>query len=133
MWRNSLASFRRLKKFFLQAQNSTMQQTLLVLTNAPDTVTAQVIAHSVVEQKLAACVNLLPNVLSVYRWQGVVEEASEVTLLIKTTQAGYTELETAIRAAHPYDVPEIIALPIETGLPAYLNWISAEMKKDVDV
>jgi periplasmic divalent cation tolerance protein len=62
-----------------------MQQTLLVLTNAPDMVTAQAIAHAVVERKLAACVNLLPNVLSVYWWQGVVEEASEVTLLIKTT------------------------------------------------
>lgn len=109
-----------------------MQQTLLILTNVPDEPAAMAIARSVVEQRLAVCVNLLPTVRSVYQWQGAVEETSEVTLLIKTTQARYAELEAAIAAAHPYDVPEIIALPIVAGLPKYLDWVVSETKKDMD-
>ena len=65
---------------------------------------------------------------SIYRWQGAIESASEVPLLIKTTAGRYSELETAIRALHPYDVPEIIALPIAQGLPAYLDWLAAETR-----
>lgn len=112
---------------------STMQQVLLVLTNVPDTGTAQMLARTLVEQRVAACVNLMPGVQSVYRWQGTIEEASEVTVLIKTTQAHYAELEAAIQAVHPYEVPEIIALPIAGGLPRYLDWIAQETKKDIDV
>lgn len=110
-----------------------MQQALLVLTNVPDRATAQAIAHAVVGQRLAACVNVLPAVTSIYRWQGAVEQASEVTLLIKTTQARYAELEAAIKSAHPYEVPEIIASPIVAGLPAYLDWVAEETKKELDV
>jgi periplasmic divalent cation tolerance protein len=109
-----------------------MQQALLVLTNVPDAAVAKTIARRLVEQRLAACVNILPGVQSVYQWQGAIEEASEVTLLAKTVQARYAELEAAIKAAHPYEVPEIIALPITTGLPQYLDWITEETKKDVD-
>lgn len=109
-----------------------MQQTLLILTSVPDEPAAMAIARSVVEQRLAVCANLLPRVRSVYQWQGAVEETSEVTLLIKTTQARYAELEAAIAAAHPYDVPEIIALPIVAGLPKYLDWVVSETKKDMD-
>lgn len=98
----------------------------LVITNCPDEETANRIALAVVEAKLAACVNILPRVQSIYRWQGVVESAAEVPLLIKTTAAAYPALEAAIRESHPYDVPEIIALPITAGLPAYLNWLAAE-------
>src|SRR5574343_120654 len=98
----------------------------LVITNCPDEETANRIALAIVEAKLAACVNILPRVQSVYRWQGAVESAAEVPLLIKTTAAAYPALETAIRELHPYDVPEIIALPIAAGLPAYLNWVAAE-------
>jgi len=83
----------------------------------------------VVEARLAACVNILPRVQSVYRWQGAVESASEIPLLIKTTAANYPALENAIRAQHPYEIPEIIALPVERGLPAYLNWVAAETCK----
>ncbi|TFV99598.1 divalent-cation tolerance protein CutA [Oxalobacteraceae bacterium OM1] len=110
-----------------------MQQTLLVMTNVPDTDTAQRIARALVEQRLAACVNSLPGVHSVYRWQGAVEEAAEITLLIKTVHERYDALEAAIKTLHPYDVPEILAVPIAAGLPAYLGWVAHETKKDVDV
>lgn len=103
-------------------------QALLVIANCPDEACANRIALAVVEAGLAACVNLLPRVQSIYRWQGAIESASEVPLLIKTTAGRYTELETAIRAQHPYDVPEIIALPIAQGLPAYLDWLAAETR-----
>ncbi|WP_420474779.1 divalent-cation tolerance protein CutA [Noviherbaspirillum sp. ST9] len=110
-----------------------MQDVLLVLTNVPDEVTAHTIARGVVADRLAACVNVLPAVRSVYQWEGKIEEAVEVTLLIKSTQDRYAALEAAIRKAHPYDVPEIIAMPVSAGLPAYLNWVVSETKKDVDV
>jgi periplasmic divalent cation tolerance protein len=110
-----------------------MSDALLVITNVPDATNAQVLARSLVERHLAACVNILPGVQSVYQWQGAVEEANEVTLFIKTVQARYDDLESAIIAAHPYQVPEIIALPIAAGLPAYLEWIVQETKKDVHV
>ena len=110
-----------------------MQDVLLVLTNVPDEVTAHSIARQVVERRLAACVNVLPAVRSIYQWEGKVEEATEVTLLIKSTQGRYADLEAAIREAHPYDVPEVIAMPVAAGLPAYLNWVVSETKKDVDV
>jgi len=101
----------------------------LVITNCPDEETANRIALAVVEEKLAACVNILPRVQSIYRWQGAVESAVEVPLLIKTAAAAYPALEAAIRERHPYDVPEIIALPITAGLPAYLNWVATEAMK----
>lgn len=102
---------------------------LLILTNCPDEASANAIALALVEERLAACVNLLPRVQSIYRWQGAVESAVEVPLLIKTTAAAYPALEAAIRERHPYDVPEIIALPITAGLPAYLNWLAAETRQ----
>jgi periplasmic divalent cation tolerance protein len=110
-----------------------MEPVLLVLTNMPDLATAQSIAQRLVEQRLAACVNLMPGVQSVYRWQGAIEQAQEITLLIKTTQHRYAELEQAIKQMHPYDLPEIIVLPIAAGMPAYLQWVAQETKKDADV
>lgn len=103
-------------------------ETLLVITNCPDEAVANAIALALVEEKLAACVNILPRVQSVYHWQGAVESASEVPLLIKTAADRYPALEAAIRARHPYDTPEIIALPISHGLPAYLSWVEAESR-----
>ncbi|KXB29641.1 MULTISPECIES: divalent-cation tolerance protein CutA [Dechloromonas] len=103
-----------------------LPETLLVLTNCPDEETANAIALAVVEAGLAACVNILPRVQSIYRWQGKVESATEIPLLIKSTAALYPALQAAIAQRHPYDVPEIIALPITRGLPAYLNWVAAE-------
>ena len=110
-----------------------MQSALLIFTNLPDVPAARALAQRLVADRLAACVNILPVVESIYRWQDSVEQASEVTLLIKTVQERYDELEAAIRAAHPYQVPEIIAVPIVAGLPAYLDWLTVETKKDIDV
>ncbi|MCH2221251.1 MAG: divalent-cation tolerance protein CutA [Dechloromonas sp.] len=101
-------------------------ETLTVITNCPDEETANAIALAIVEEKLAACVNILPRVQSIYRWQGSVESAAEIPLLIKTTANNYPALEARITTLHPYDVPEIIALPIARGLPAYLNWVATE-------
>lgn len=103
-----------------------MKEILLVLTNVPDNEVAVRISRELVEQRLAACVNILPSVRSVYRWQGAIEEAQEITLLVKTTRDAYTKLEAALKASHPYDVPEILALPISAGLSSYLDWIAAE-------
>lgn len=103
-----------------------MKNALLVLTNLPDATSARALAGLLVESRLAACVNILPSCRSVYRWEGRIEEAEEVPLLIKTTTDRYTALEMAIREQHPYELPEIIAVPIERGLPAYLNWIATE-------
>ncbi len=101
-------------------------QTLLILTNLPDEASARTLASRLVEARLAACVNILAPCRSVYRWQGGLEDAQEVPLLIKTTAARYPALEEAIRADHPYELPEIIAVPIVRGLPDYLDWVAAE-------
>ena len=99
---------------------------ILVLTNCPDGEVADRIARTLVEQRLAACVNRLAPDESIYRWQGAVERAVEVPLLIKTTRERYAEIESTIRALHPYDVPEVVAWPVTSGLPQYLRWIVDE-------
>lgn len=103
-----------------------MEQILIVMTNLPNVQAGEALASALVEARLAACVNLLPAVQSIYRWQGKVEKATEITLLIKTTQRHYAALEAAISAAHPYELPEVIALPVTAGLPSYLHWVIAE-------
>ena len=100
--------------------------TLLVLTNLPDRASAERLAEALVDRRLAACVNLLAPCASVYRWKGELRRDEEHPLLAKTTTERYAELEEAIRAAHPYKLPEIIAVPIERGLPEYLKWIASE-------
>ncbi|MDA8107650.1 MAG: divalent-cation tolerance protein CutA [Betaproteobacteria bacterium] len=100
--------------------------TLLVLTNLPDRASAEQLADALVAQRLAACVNILAPCRSVYRWQGAVQHDEEHPMLIKTSAERYAALEAAIRAGHPYELPEIVALPIERGLPAYLEWVAQE-------
>lgn len=99
---------------------------LLVLTNLPDEAHARALAEALVAARLAACVNILAPCRSVYRWDGKIEDATEVPLLIKTTAACYPALEAAIRERHPYELPEIVAVPVAHGLPDYLAWVAAE-------
>ena len=100
--------------------------TLLVLTNLPDRISAEALAAALVEDRLAACVNILQSCRSIYRWKGTVEKVDEVPMLIKTTEERYPALEEAIRERHPYATPELIALPVVDGLPDYLAWVEAE-------
>jgi periplasmic divalent cation tolerance protein len=101
----------------------------LVITNLPDRDSADQLAHALIDKRLAACVNVLSPCRSVYRWQGKTEDAEEFPMLIKTTRDRYTALEAAIRAGHPYELPEIIAVSIAGGLPAYLEWVDSETKR----
>ena len=102
--------------------------TLLVFTNLPERAAAERLADALVEKQLAACVNILAPCRSVYRWKGAVQHDEEHPVLVKTTAARYAELERAIRAVHPYELPEIVAVPIERGLPEYLSWVAAETR-----
>ena len=99
---------------------------ILVITNLPDKAQALALAQKLVEARLAACVNVLADCTSVYWWQGKSETASEVPLLIKTLAQHYASVEQLIKSEHPYELPEIIAVPISSGLPAYLKWIADE-------
>jgi periplasmic divalent cation tolerance protein len=107
-----------------------MEPILLVLTNAPDRESARRLAGALVEARLAACVNVLAECTSVYRWRGAVETASEVPMLIKTRAALFSELEAFILSHHPYEIPEVIALPVHGGLPAYLEWVVQETQPE---
>ena len=101
---------------------------LLVLTNLPDRPAAERLADMLIEKQLAACVNILAPCRSVYRWKQAVQHDEEHPMLIKTTTERYAALEQALRGGHPYELPEIIAVPIERGLPAYLDWVADETK-----
>ncbi len=102
--------------------------TYLVITNLPDRDSAARLAHALVEKRLAACVNVLSPCRSIYRWKGKTEDTEEFPMLIKTARSRYPELEAAIRAGHPYELPEIIAVPLAGGLPAYLEWVEAQTR-----
>ena len=103
-----------------------MNPVRVVLVTAPDLDVGRKIARALVEERLAACVNALPGLTSVYRWQGAVEEASEVQLVIKTVHERVPTLVARIQELHPYKVPEVLVLPVEAGLPAYLAWVVDE-------
>lgn len=99
---------------------------MLVVTTLPDGDSARAVARHLVSTRLAACINILAPCRSVYRWDGRIEEAEEVPMLIKTKGECYAALEVAIREKHPYELPEIVAFRIDRGLPAYLAWLTAE-------
>lgn len=96
----------------------------LVLTTCPHEAAARALAESVLGEQLAACVNIVPSLHSIYRWKGVIEEGRELLLLIKTTRACYPRLEQHIRAHHPYELPEIIAMDLAAGSADYLAWVA---------
>lgn len=100
----------------------------LVITTVPNIATAHSLAEKLVNERAAACVNIMAPCISTYLWQGKLETAEEHTLLIKTSRSRYQRLEELIQEAHPYELPEIIAIPVEQGLPAYLAWVAAETK-----
>ena len=101
---------------------------LICLCTCPDRASAAGLARALVDARLAACVNLLPGVASIYRWQGRVEQADEVLLLIKTTRQAYPALEARLPALHPYELPELLAVESAAGLPAYLEWVAAQAR-----
>ena len=96
---------------------------LIVLCAVPDNEEAKLIARTLLKKKLAACCNIIPAVQSVYYWEGDIKESDESMLVIKTTQKSYEQLEKEIKMIHSYSVPEIVATKIETGSPAYIDWI----------
>lgn len=96
---------------------------LIVLSTFADVETARRAAHALVEERLAACANIVPQVESIYRWQDKIESNAEVLVIFKTTRDCHPKFEQRLRALHPYEVPEIVALEISTALPAYLDWL----------
>jgi periplasmic divalent cation tolerance protein len=101
-------------------------QILVILVTAPNQEEAVKIGKIVVKERLAACVNIIPVIQSIYRWRGKVLKSQEVLLLFKTTRARYPALEKKIMSIHTYETPEIIALPVKKGLPQYLGWVYSE-------
>lgn len=105
---------------------------LILHCTCPDAASASAIAQALVDERLAACVNQLPGVLSTYRWQGRVETASEVLLLIKTTADRMPALTARLRALHPYELPELAAVEVRAGDPDYLTWVAAQTSPSDD-
>ena len=103
-----------------------MDEIVIVLTNLPDRAAAVKLAQELVARRLAACVNVLAECTSVYRWKGGIENTAEVPVLIKTRAERYAEVEATIRSLHPYELPEIIAVPVRHGFDEYLQWMADE-------
>ncbi|HEU0196206.1 MAG TPA: divalent-cation tolerance protein CutA [Nevskiaceae bacterium] len=99
-------------------------EVMVVYATCPEA-QARTLATVLVDAHLAACINIVPGIESVFRWQGRTQHDRETLLLIKTTRARYAELEQAIRERHPYELPEVLAVPVQAGLPAYLDWLKA--------
>ena len=107
-----------------------MMHELVVLVTVPSRQHAEQIADILVGERLAACINIVGPIHSVYRWEGAICRDDEQLLIIKTTEARYAELETRVCAVHPYEVPEIIAVPLAAGLAAYREWIQAQTRRE---
>jgi periplasmic divalent cation tolerance protein len=103
-----------------------MEKALVVYTTVPSKKMGELLAHRLVETRLAACVNIIPHVESIYRWEGKVQTAGEFLLVIKTVESRLTDLIAKIKKLHDYNVPEIVALPVVAGSPEYLNWLQSE-------
>ena len=109
-----------------------MREAVLVLTTVPSGEVGQQIAQALVEERLAACVNVLPAMLSVYRWKGEVHRDEEHQVIIKTTRARLADLRARLDGLHPYDLPEWLVVAIDDGDPAYLAWVAGETSDAVD-
>lgn len=105
-------------------------EAITVITNMPDRESALNLGQYLIDQRLAACVNVLSACTSIYRWQGKIETTDEIPLLIKSQSSLYSRLEQAIKSKHPYEVPEIMAFKISQGLPSYLQWLHDETQID---
>lgn len=101
-------------------------ESILIITNFPDRKTASALAEALLGQQLAACINILGPCTALYRWQGNIESAEEIPVLVKTRRQNYDRVEQLIKLMHPYELPEVIVVPITGGLPAYLQWIADE-------
>lgn len=112
----------------LERQNDAKIPVILVVTTFPNPEVAGQIGTQLIESQLAACVNTIPGVTSIYQWKGRIENESEVVGLIKTTEDRLAELEAWIQENHPYDEPEMIVLDIETGSSGYLDWVREQVK-----
>lgn len=105
-----------------------MTDTLVVLVTAPSAETAAGIARALVEERLAACGNVVPGLRSIYRWEGTVHDEAEALLVLKTTRGRFAALRDRVLALHPYQVPEVLALPVEEGSQKYLAWVGEETR-----
>ena len=103
---------------------------LIVFSTFPSEANAREAANKLIEDGVAACVGILPGMASIYRWQGKTEESNEVLLMIKTTQEAYPRLESSLKGCHPYELPEILAVRAEAGLPGYLEWVEEETARN---
>lgn len=105
-----------------------MTEAIVVLVTAPGPEKAAEIARALVEERLAACGNVVPGLRSIYRWEGKVQDDPEALLVLKTTRPRFEALRARVLALHPYEVPEVIALPVEAGSAPYLEWIAAQVR-----
>ena len=101
-------------------------EVVVVLTTLPPEFDVEALARRLLEARLVACVSVLPRMRSIYRWQGAVEAADEHQVMLKTRRGRLADLEVALAEAHPYDVPELLVVPVTGGLPGYLRWVAAE-------
>lgn len=100
---------------------------IIIISNTNSIENAKLIANTLVDKKLAACVNIIPKIISVYRWQNKIEDDDEITLLIKTKKELFTAVQSEIEKLHPYDIPEIISIKIEDGNNDYLDWLNQNL------
>ena len=99
-----------------------MTEIVVVMCSCPDEATAQQLASDLVRLRLAACVNIVPKIRSIYRWRNEVQDEGEALMIMKTTRVAYAELQSWLQRNHPYDVPEVLALPVQAGSADYLDW-----------
>ena len=105
-----------------------MRDAIVVLVTTPTPERAAEIARAAVEERLAACGNVVPGLRSIYRWEGEIHDDAEALLVLKTTRGRFEALRERVLSLHPYDLPEVIALPVEAGSAPYLAWIAAETR-----